>query len=66
MNVSVVLRLVPRALMEGRVCGHAEIVDTGEAAFFKDLEEMVAFLQAAGSRDRNGDEGQDVLEPSGS
>ncbi len=51
MNVSVLLRLVPGALTEGRVAGHAEVVDTGETAVFKDLEEMVAFLRSAGSRD---------------
>lgn len=51
MSVSVLLRLMPTALTEGRVAGHAEIVDTGESVVFKDLEEMVAFLRGAGARD---------------
>lgn len=62
MNVSILLRLVPHALTEGRVAGHAEIVDTGETAVFKDLEEMVAFLQTAGARDPRYIGGHDGLE----
>ncbi|MEA2622128.1 MAG: hypothetical protein QOH61_1038 [Chloroflexota bacterium] len=47
MNVSILLRLVADALGEGRVAGHAEVVDTGEIAAFKDQEEMLAILQRA-------------------
>lgn len=57
MNVSVLLRLVPHALTEGRVAGHAEIVDTGEMAVFKDQGEMLALLiraAASGGHDQGG------------
>lgn len=57
MTVSVLLRLVPAALAQGRVAGHAEIVDTGETVVFKDQHEMLAFLQGASSHveSRDGD-----------
>ena len=64
MNVSVLLRLMPQALAEGRVAGHAEIVDTGESALFQDINEMVALIQSARGRDRDGDATADGLEPS--
>jgi len=47
MTFSVLLRVVTKALAQGRVAGHAEIVDTGESVVFKDQEEMLAFLQGA-------------------
>lgn len=63
MTVSVVLRLVSEVLDGERVAGHAEIVDTGESAVFKDQEEMLAFLRQA-SRARvqreGGHDGSDV------
>jgi hypothetical protein len=59
MNVSVLLRLLPQALAEGRVAGHAEIVDTGETALFQDANEMIAFIQSARGRDQDGDQTPD-------
>lgn len=47
MTISVLLRLVPETLKQGRVTGHAEIVDTGESVLFKDQDEMLAFLRRA-------------------
>lgn len=47
MSVAVLLRLVAEALAEGRVAGHAEVVETGATAVFKDQAEMVAFLRRA-------------------
>lgn len=47
MTLSVLLRLVSDALAQGRVAGHAEVVDTGETIVFKDQDEMLAFLQCA-------------------
>ncbi len=46
-TVSVLLRLVTEPPRQGRVAGHAEIVDTGESLVFKDQDEMLAFLRQA-------------------
>jgi hypothetical protein len=59
MNVSILLRLVPDALSQGRVAGHAEIVETGETMVFKDQDEMLAVLQRAGVH-RHGPEVSEV------
>ncbi len=48
MSVSVLLRLVSETAAEGRLAGHAEVVDTGETTAFKDQDEMVAFLRRVG------------------
>lgn len=53
MTVAVLLRLISGTQANGRVAGHAEIVDTGESALFKDQEEMLAILERA-SRASNG------------
>jgi len=45
MSVSVLLRLVSDTLTSGRVAGHAEVVETGETAMFKDPAEMLQFLR---------------------
>lgn len=45
MTVSVLLRLVSDTLTSGRVAGHAEVVETGETAMFKDPAEMLQFLR---------------------
>ena len=45
MTISFLLRLKPDAMGEGRIAGHAEVVETGQSVVFKDLEEMLAFLQ---------------------
>ena len=47
MNISILLRVVADALMEGRIAGRAEVVDTGETIVFKDQDEMLAFIQTA-------------------
>lgn len=44
MTVSILLRLVPRALADGRLAGQAEIVDTGHTTVFRDTEELLALL----------------------
>jgi hypothetical protein len=44
--VAVVLRLLPEALAEGRVVGHAEIVDTGERKPIRSAQELVEVLCA--------------------
>jgi len=59
MSVAILLRLVPQALNEGRVAGHAEVVDTGESLVFKDQEEMLAFLRRAGTADAQDRGGHD-------
>lgn len=67
MTFSVLLRLVTDALAQGRVAGHAEIVDTGETLVFKDQEEMLAFLQGAsanGTTDDNAATKSDPFSPS--
>jgi hypothetical protein len=48
MTISVLIRLLSAGLIEGRVAGHAEVVDTGETVVFKDQEEMLAFLHRVG------------------
>lgn len=45
MTISILLRLKPDAMGEGRVAGHAEIVETGQSVMFKDLDEVLAFLR---------------------
>ena len=50
MTVSVILRLVAGTLTNGRVAGHAEVVDTGETLIFSDQEEMLAFLHRAATQ----------------
>jgi cytochrome c553 len=47
MSVAVLIRLVAGALAEGRIAGHAEVVETGQSQLFKDQEEMLAFLRRA-------------------
>jgi hypothetical protein len=47
MSISVLLRLVSETLAEGRLAGHAEVVDTGERIAFRDQDEMVEFLRRA-------------------
>jgi len=51
-NISVLLRLAPQALSSGRLAGRAEIVETGESTQIRDSEELVAFLRAEGSPER--------------
>ncbi len=55
MTLSVLLRLVSEALAQGRVAGHAEVVDTGETVVFKDQDEMLAFLQGASTQGTTAD-----------
>lgn len=45
MSVSVLLRLVPDALAEGRLAGQAEIVETGESVLFHDADEIASFVR---------------------
>jgi hypothetical protein len=45
-HVAVVLLLLPEALAEGRVVGHAEIVDTGERKPIRSAQELVEMLCA--------------------
>ena len=59
MTISVLLRLVAGTLANGRVAGHAEIVDTGETLVFRDQEEMLAFLHRATSQHMHDEGGRD-------
>jgi hypothetical protein len=45
MTIAVLLRLISGPQAQGRVVGHAEIVDTGERQAFKDEAEMLAILE---------------------
>ena len=47
MTVAILLRLISGAQANGRVAGHAEIVDTGQTETFRDEEEMLAILERA-------------------
>ena len=44
--VPVVLRLVERALDEGRIAGEVEIIETGARAVVRDADELVAFVKS--------------------
>ena len=44
--VPVVLRLVERALDEGRIAGEVEMVETGARAVVRDAGELVAFVNS--------------------
>jgi hypothetical protein len=44
MTLSVVLRLIPGELLEGRIAGEAEVVETGERRIVRDLDELLRFL----------------------
>ena len=46
MSVSVVLRLVPAALAEGRLAGEVEVVSSGERTFVAGADQLVEFLAA--------------------
>lgn len=54
-RISVLLRLVPEALDQGRLAGEAELVATGEQRLVATAEELVAFV-----RDSVGAEGRAV------
>jgi hypothetical protein len=49
MTVSLLLRLVERALAAGRLTGEAVLVETGERAVVRDAQEIVEFVRG-GSR----------------
>lgn len=49
MTIAVLLRLISGPQAQGRVVGHAEIVDTGERQAFKDEAEMLAILERVSS-----------------
>jgi hypothetical protein len=49
MTVSLLLRLVERALASGRLAGEAVLVETGERAVVRDAHEIVEFVRG-GSR----------------
>jgi hypothetical protein len=59
MTISVLLRLVGGTTTNGRVAGHAEIVETGETVVFRDQEEMLAFLQRATGQHTHDEGGRD-------
>lgn len=44
MSISVMLRLVPEALADGRLAGEVEIVATGQHALVANAEEIVRFI----------------------
>lgn len=44
--ISVVLRLAPAALAEGRIAGEAVVTETGRRALVASAEELVAFVRA--------------------
>jgi hypothetical protein len=45
-HVAVIVRLQPAPLAEGRVVGHAEIVDTGQRRPVRSAEELIEVLCA--------------------
>jgi hypothetical protein len=47
-HVAVILRLLPEALAEGRVVGHAEVVDTGDRKPVNDAQGLIELLCALG------------------
>ena len=49
--ISVVLRAVPRKLLEGEIAGHVEVVATGESFAVRGTEEFVALLARLADED---------------
>jgi hypothetical protein len=47
MTISVVLRLVERAVASGRLAGEAHLVESGVRAEIRDADELLAFVQRA-------------------
>lgn len=45
-SISVMLRLAPEALAQGRLAGEVELVTTGDRAFVADGAQLMAFLLA--------------------
>jgi hypothetical protein len=54
--VSVLLRLAPEALAEGRLSGEATLVQTGDRALVRDADELIVFLSGARLSARESDE----------
>lgn len=48
MTISVVMRLVPGDLIQGRIVGEVQIVETGERRLVRTVEELLAFLSDQG------------------
>jgi len=46
MNRSILLRLLPPSRSGSRLAGVAEVVDTGERASFRDVEDLVRVLRS--------------------
>jgi hypothetical protein len=49
MSVSILVRIIPELLRNGRFAGQAEVVDTGETVVFSDAEEVIEFIRLAGA-----------------
>ncbi len=60
MTVLILLRLISGTQANGRVAGHAEIVDTGQTEVFRDQEEMLAILERVRGTPTN-----EAVEPGG-
>lgn len=44
MSISIVMRLVPEALVDGRLVGEVELVSSGERTKVASADELVGFL----------------------
>lgn len=62
MAISVVLRLVERALVAGRLAGEAEIVETGERRVVRDADDLVRFLGGSAAPPSERRSGEDEVE----
>jgi hypothetical protein len=52
MTISVVLRLVDRAVASGRLAGEAQLVRSGERTEIQNADELLAFVQRVGEQPR--------------
>lgn len=49
MSLSILVRVIPELLREGRVAGQAEVVETGQSVVFRDAEEVIGFIRLVGA-----------------
>ena len=61
MRISILMRLTEEALVDGRLCGPVEIVETGERAVVRDVTELLAFVNGSIAQ-RNGSAAVDTTD----
>jgi hypothetical protein len=49
MSLSILVRIIPELLREGRIAGQAEVVETGESIVFRDAGEVIGFIASLGA-----------------